>query len=557
MSYEIDYNDQQFQQVEADKNAAMADVNNTYNGMINDSTKYYDQQVAATEQWGQQQQQLQQERTDFTVEQINQQKDQAAKDLQKEQSAAYTDWQKQSNKYGVEAEQMAASGMQNTGFSESSQVAMYNTYQNRVAMARESYDKAVLNYNNAIKDAQLQNNSALAEIAFNTLQTSLSLSLEGMQYKNSLLQEKMSAQRETDNIYYQRYQDVISQKNTENAMAEQVRQFNESQAWDKEKYAKDDDFRRERAAVEDDQWNKSFDESKRQFEQNYQLDLDKLAEQIRQYDTSLAEEIRQFDKGYDLDLQKLAEQVRQFDTSLAEEIRQYDQNFAENQRQFNESQAWDKEKYAKDDEYRRGRDAVADSQWNQSFKYQQDRDKVADAKDDRNFAETQRQYDLSHQLDIDRLNESRYQYDTDYDLRYAQFNHGVNMDNQSLALQEKQHNDDMTYKYDALQQDQSQFNDTLAWQKQQKGVSSGSSGSGGSSGSKKITKDDTAKAETTTETTNDGVMVDGVGPLTASALRRKLASGEVIQYTDKKGNVKYKKNPDYKNGKIIQKTTKK
>ena len=557
MSYEIDYNDQQFQQVEADKNAAMADVNSTYDGMINDSTKYYDQQAAATEQWGQQQQQLQQERTDFTVEQINQQKDQAAKDLQKEQSAAYTDWQKQSNKYGVAAEQMASSGLQNTGFSESSQVAMYNTYQNRVAMARESYDKAVLNYNNAIKDAQLQNNSALAEIAFNTLQTSLSLSLEGMQYKNSLLQEKMSAQRETDNIYYQRYQDVISQKNTENAMAEQVRQFNESQAWDKEKYAKDDDFRRERASVEDDQWNKSFDESKRQFEQNYQLDLDKLAEQIRQYDTSLAEEIRQFDKGYDLDLQKLAEQVRQFDTSLAEEIRQYDQNFAENQRQFNESQAWDKEKYAKDDEYRRGRDAVADSQWNQSFKYQQDRDKVADAKDDRNFAETQRQYDLSHQLDVDRLEESRYQYDTDYDLRYAQFNHGVNMDNQSLALQEKQHNDDMTYKYDALQQDQSQFNDTLAWQKQQKGISSGSSGSGGSSGSKKITKDDTAKAETTTETTNDGVMVDGVGPLTASALRRKLASGEVIQYTDKKGNVKYKKNPDYKNGKIIQKTTKK
>ena len=78
MSYEIDYNDQQFQQVEADKNAAMAQTNQAYDSMINDTKQQYQQQIEATENWGKTQQQLQQERTDFTLEQIQQQKGAAA-----------------------------------------------------------------------------------------------------------------------------------------------------------------------------------------------------------------------------------------------------------------------------------------------------------------------------------------------------------------------------------------------------------------------------------------------------------------------------------------------
>ena len=45
MSYEIDYNDQQFQQVEADKNAAMAQTNQAYDSMINDTKQQYQQQI--------------------------------------------------------------------------------------------------------------------------------------------------------------------------------------------------------------------------------------------------------------------------------------------------------------------------------------------------------------------------------------------------------------------------------------------------------------------------------------------------------------------------------
>lgn len=230
MSYNINYNDERFTQVNADRNAALTENATTYNQMIGSADKYYQAQVDASKQWAQTQTQLQQEKTDFAIEQIEQQKTQARQDYLKEQSGAYVDWQKQSNQYGANAEQQAQMGLAHTGFSESSQVSMYNTYQKRYMAARESYNRAVLEYNNAIKDARLQNNSKLAEIAYQALQQQLELSLQGFQYKNQLILDKADRKAEIDDRYYNRYQDVLQQINTENALAEQIRQYNESRA---------------------------------------------------------------------------------------------------------------------------------------------------------------------------------------------------------------------------------------------------------------------------------------------------------------------------------------
>ncbi len=222
----VNYNDERLVQVEAQKNQALAEVNKTYNDMINKSDGYYQAQIDASKQWADKQQQLQQEKTDFAIEQIEQQKDQAEKDYTKEQSASYVDWQKESNRYGANAEAMASQGFVASGYGESSQVSMYNTYQNRVATARESFNRAILKYNNDIKEAQLQNNSILAEIAYNSLKEQLELSLQGFQYKNSLISERLNTKLNVDNAYHSRYMDVLGQINSENALAEQQRQFN-------------------------------------------------------------------------------------------------------------------------------------------------------------------------------------------------------------------------------------------------------------------------------------------------------------------------------------------
>ena len=230
----INYNDQRFQDVTNQKNAAMNETNNMYNNMISNSDKFYQAQIDAAKEYGEKQSEIQQANTDFAIDKVNQQKEWATKDYEKEQRAAYTDYQKQSNSYGVNSESMAASGLQTSGYAESSQVSMYNEYQNRYATARESFTRAITEYDNAIKDAQLQNNSALAEIAYNTLQKQLELSLSGFQYKNTLLQSQLSAKNDVEDRYYKRWQDVVSQINTENALAEQQRQFNEQMALQRE-----------------------------------------------------------------------------------------------------------------------------------------------------------------------------------------------------------------------------------------------------------------------------------------------------------------------------------
>lgn len=229
-----DYEDERVQAVTNPVDQMANEYNAKVDGMINNVDQYYTDLKNQSQEWADKQAQIQQDNTDFAIEKIEQQKDQAHKDYLKEQSGAYVDWQKQSNKYGTEAEKMASAGLKNTGFSESSQVSMYNTYQNRVATAREVMAQAKLNYDNNIKEAMLQNNAALAEIYANAYKEQLTLALEGFQYKNQLIIDQANKQIEFENTKWNRYQDVLQQINTENALAEEVRQFNENQAWQTE-----------------------------------------------------------------------------------------------------------------------------------------------------------------------------------------------------------------------------------------------------------------------------------------------------------------------------------
>lgn len=236
----IDYNDQRFQQVNAEKQQALNNVNNTYNNMINQTDRYYNDLTNAAETYGKQQQDLQQQRTDFAIDQINQNKEWLRQDYTKEQKGAYQDYVNQTDAHGVNAEQMAQSGLLGTGYSESAKVSMYNAYQNRVATARDSYNRSVVDYDNQIKDAQLQNNATLAELAYNTLKTKLEYSLQGFQYKNDLIQTQLKMQNETEDRYYQRWSDVLKQINTEKAF----------------------EYQKERDRIADQQWEKQYALSK-------------------------------------------------------------------------------------------------------------------------------------------------------------------------------------------------------------------------------------------------------------------------------------------------------
>lgn len=252
--YSVNYEDQRFKNVENEKQNKLNEANSMYNDMITNSDNHYNELIQASKDYANEQTKNQQARTDFAIEQINQQKDQTKKDYTREQMGAYVDWQKQSNQYGANAEKIASNGLTNSGYSESSQVSMYNTYQNRIMQARESYNQAVLNYNNSIKEAQLSNNETLAQIAYNALQSQLQLSLEGFQYKNGLLEAQLGMRQTIENNYYQRYQDVLSQINSEN-------QFRYQQDRDRladEKWEREFEYQKERDRIADAQWQKQY-----------------------------------------------------------------------------------------------------------------------------------------------------------------------------------------------------------------------------------------------------------------------------------------------------------
>lgn len=230
----INYDDERFTQVENEKQSELNKYNQTYDNLINERNQFTNQQQDLVDQWENTQKQIANDNLNHQIDLYNQQKEKAEQGYQKEAKASYIDYQKETDRYGVSREQMAQNGLSNSGYSESSKVDMYNTYQNRVATARESLNNAKLEFDNAIKEAQLQNNATLAENALTALQQKLNIALEGFNYKTEQENNKLNWNYNINNNYYNRYKDVESQINYENEQAEAIRQFNEQMAYQKE-----------------------------------------------------------------------------------------------------------------------------------------------------------------------------------------------------------------------------------------------------------------------------------------------------------------------------------
>lgn len=240
----VDRNDERLQQYDNTKNNLINEAQANYNKVSSGAEQKYNELIQASKDYGQQQAEITQAKTDQTIKEINQNKDFAEKDYIKEQKGAYTDYARQTNAYGTNAEIQASAGLAGSGYSESSRVSMYNTYQNRYATARDTFNRAIVAYDNQIAQAQLQNNALLADIAYQSLQTQLQLALEGFQYQNELLNNLLSQKLNISSTYDSLWQ---SQYNTLLGEA----QFNEQMS-----------YQRQRDAVADAQWQQQFNLSR-------------------------------------------------------------------------------------------------------------------------------------------------------------------------------------------------------------------------------------------------------------------------------------------------------
>ena len=205
----MNYNDQ-LKALEEQEEAALKANEEAYAEVTAQSDALYDQNAAMISQWEQQQKDLANQNKEFQMQQIQQQQDQAEKDYEKEQRAAYADWQKQSGKYGVAAEQMAASGLTGSGYSESSQVAMYTSYQKRLVAAKESMDSATLAFNNAMQEAQRQNSSQMAKIAFTAFQNAWQNAVNKLNANSDIMAAQKKAALDIQGMYDKEREAIIS-----------------------------------------------------------------------------------------------------------------------------------------------------------------------------------------------------------------------------------------------------------------------------------------------------------------------------------------------------------
>lgn len=259
----INATNQQLTDLNNQKAQTLNEYNNYYNDQLNQHQELMNQQQNLVNQYEQTQQNALNNNLARTNEQIEQNRKETQENINAEKKDAYVDYMKQVNQYGGASEQLASQGLATTGYAESSRVAMYSTYQNRVSAANTAMTKANVEYDRQMKEAQDNFDVAKAQLALDTLQKSYEIALQGFEYKNTLFNNRMQFNLQLDDTYYNRanaaqnrIDNYTSQINniyqTRDKMAEEKRQFDETMA-----------------------------EKKREYDQNF-------AEEQRQYNESLA-----------------------------------------------------------------------------------------------------------------------------------------------------------------------------------------------------------------------------------------------------------------------------
>lgn len=208
-----------------EREKALAENNSLYEGLMNQATELRDQQNSYLAQ----QEAIQNENLDkqFAYQQdvINQQKEEAGKNKAVEEKKAINDYTAYINPYGIQNERLYASGLGNSGVSETSKLGAYTAQQNRIATANASYQKAIQNYDNTINQAMLNRDVQKGENALKKLQLELQNTQDYMNNISKYSQQQFNNAQSIRNTYNDQYNNVYSQIMKEQQQAEATRQW--------------------------------------------------------------------------------------------------------------------------------------------------------------------------------------------------------------------------------------------------------------------------------------------------------------------------------------------
>ena len=256
--------DERLSAINQQKQEAINQSNNMYEGLLTDNENLYNQQQDYANQYEQIQNDTLDKQLAFQQQEIEKQKQEAQQIKETEAKKAQNDYMSFINPYGVQAESQANSGLLNSGLSETSKLGGWNTYQNRLASANKAMQDAFTEYDSAINEARLNNDVQKAQNALNKLQMQLEYAQNYYSNKSTISQNQLSNNQSLDSDYYNRYQTEYQNIQNEKAAAEAIRQWEAEMAEQQRQYNENMAWQREQARIAQEQWEKEYALSQQQ-----------------------------------------------------------------------------------------------------------------------------------------------------------------------------------------------------------------------------------------------------------------------------------------------------
>ena len=256
--------EERYAKVEADRQKAIDESNEVYDELLRQNRALTRKQNQYADNWQTTQSEIADKNATYQTELQNQNKQKAEKEFQNEAIASKNAYYDFINPYGAQAEIQAQNGLDNSGYSETTKLGAWNTQQNRTAKARASLNDAKLQYDNAIKEIELNRDTTKAQYALESLKMKLDAALKEYDNTSQLQQNRLSNSQALSSEYNNRYNTVWDQINTEKQFQENIRQFDENI-----KYLKEKDEREYQLEIQ------KLEEQKRQWEKEYELSLAK------------------------------------------------------------------------------------------------------------------------------------------------------------------------------------------------------------------------------------------------------------------------------------------
>lgn len=189
----------------------------------------------------QQQQDITNKQTALNVAELERNKQEIDKDVDKTNKALYAEYRKATNPYGQNAENLASQGLGNSGYAETTQTNLFNTYQRNVTDTLNNARDLKSDFDFQISKARQTGDITLA-------QNALAIYNQKMQ----LLTQEYELRNNREQFLYQKDQDRLAQTNWEKEYAMQQNQWQQTF-----------DYQKQRDAVADSQWQQEFDLSKK------------------------------------------------------------------------------------------------------------------------------------------------------------------------------------------------------------------------------------------------------------------------------------------------------